>query len=1047
MAQSPNADVQAALDLFNKSQGLPTTKKPLLTLGTLTAADLAMIEQTMLTTTGTFQVSGTTLVTGTSPALPGGTTVVYPAPTNSPADTTNILQVLNTFTKPTVATTAAGPDLVADVYSGFGTLGTAIVSSTSTLWSTVAEAAATDSLYSGLGETKADAAELAVLEAAVAHAATYAQTVADVLLASDPSAAAEATLVTKTDAKVPAPSIMAIGSAIIATDSNVNGGLFIQNFYLDDKVQADQEGLVEGYTAGDTASVLETTASNVVANAPSALSATSRTNLALGLITSGTLAGDGTNATIIAVTTGVVSGYINGAPGVTSNAVGDTDRAKLASSIVTSYGLPYAAIIAGAGAVNLNDPQDDVASYAATVAKNSIIKADATGVAESGVAGGVGNDFALVTSTDSADISLKVAVTQGVINAYKAYAGEIVTAVVGQILAESYNTTQFTAALGAYIQDLCTPSAALAPNDALDGTMLEALSQACLTSGSAIGSIPQLAVKAIAGAVDNTVPKDVNLVVQPTLDQFYGSGSASEVEAIASAVAQSGTAGALAPDVLTAALITGAKTTGTLVEQIAIGATLNTGVTADPTYGNADTFVKDLAADLIGSSFDIQYVALGLAGSGGLNNPVEVAGDLGNGAGAKQYATIGDTLAGQYPTQSAAIAGAVAGSAGVTTDAIRGKLAIDVLATAGVGSTYAAAVSGSVGAFISTDADKTSFAESIAKTYNADATPIAVAVGDTINAGTDSSFIASLDAIAAGVAKTVTSATVTTATAVEEVALSDSGDPVATATAFGTSFTGTPAAVVGIAYTAAKGQSVGESGTVGLTIATLAKVVTSPSLTGSVAQQAAAAAAQYTIPGDPYNVTNDKNNYSYYTVAGIIGSQTSNAKLALDFGVIGGDLAAGLLQSGSSGETGGAANQAAAAIVYNLIAQGLNSSTYSKTNAAEILAIAEAVATAQPSAAADIFGYAAEAVELAAEGQTTWAAKNGTGTNLSVLIAGLQSGIESAASADSSQSAAIDAAVSSVYTSSSNNILSDFDLTTQSVMTTTQADETPIVNF
>jgi hypothetical protein len=197
-------------------------------------------------------------------------------------------------------------------------------------------------------------------------------------------------------------------------------------------------------------------------------------------------------------------------------------------------------------------------------------------------------------------------------------------------------------------------------------------------------------------------------------------------------------------------------------------------------------------------------------------------------------------------------------------------------------------------------------------------------------------------------------------------------------------------------------------------------------------------------------------------VASAFGSYSANTKLLPDFGgtastssltgvegSIANALAADLQQAGIS-LANPAHNQAAAAIAWDLITQLLADETtansYSSKSAGYIEAIAQAVVAADPAAAADVYGYAAEAVELAAAAApTTWTAKDGTNnTVLNVFLLALQTDVEDAVTlADSADAATINPVVSSVYTSGSNNQLTEFSAGDGTYIT---ADETPIIN-
>lgn len=1081
-AMAQDADITAGLDLFNKP--LPTSKR--VTWATVTAADLQSIESTILATSATtYYVNGTT-VSGT--AIVGGTAVNFPALANAAADTTSVIATLGALGGTKLLPSVAAEDLITYVFTGLTANG---IPSTSSTFGAVTAAAmnytALTTGAQGLSQAKADAAELVALENAVtADGSDYDNLVVAALSTSDPAPASEGVLVDKTYAKIPT-ALTPLGVAL-ATSGELtnNGGPFMQNFFELDKLQADQENFVEGYTSvsATTASALETTATSIVSGAPAALAIASRTNIALGLFTSGTTSSAGANAnTILAdVTTGIISGYITNYGGTTTTATAaDKLQATLASDLISALGVSDAEVIAQAGAVDLalnNQVSQDVAAYAQLVAKNSLVKLDASGVTEAGVAQGVANDYQLSAATDSADIGLKAYITQGVVAAYKTYAPQIVDAVALQILQESYTSAQFATALATYVQDISSDNApsvvdTLAPGNALDGTMLAALAQYVASYGNAASTnsvIAAMAVAAVAGsqdipAMNNNLGKDSAVVLLPVLSEFATSGSISTVQAIASAIAQTGTAssGQPTPDAVTAALITAAKTNGTLVQYIIQGAATNPIVVSQAAYGGTDGFVKTVAFDIEGSTADITDIANGLAGYTGFT-PEQVATDLVDGA-EKDYVTISDVLAGLYPTQSASIAGAISSGTSISAlpttaaaDGIRYKVAADILGTAGVGATYAAAVSGSVGATIATNADRTVLAEDISKTYAAQGTPIADAIALTVPLS-DTTLAVDLDSIAAGVIKEAPATLTTTATSVEQIALNEGTDPVITGTSFGNTvmgLTGGLPVVVQIAQLAAADQTLAEAGAVGTGVAQLAKVEASLTTAGSVAATVAAVATEFIIPGDTVNPTVDDNNYSYYTIAGYFGTAAAaNAKLALDLGGAGGatggtgsiayDLALGLQESGTAGEAAfapssyarGAQNQAAAAIVYDL-STGLIAAGYTSTTAKYLQSLAAAVATVDPQVVADIYGYLAEAVKA-----SSWSAANqalflyGKATYTSA----------SQATATASLVGVLEAASGGSYDpdiTAADGELANFTVDATAYMTW---DETPIVNF
>jgi len=1098
MAQ--NADDSAALTQYNKLNP-PPHGKPAVTYPTAAASVLQSIIN-IEATTGTFFVTGTS-----------GPTVVFPATgTRLVANTADILSVIAAPVKSALTDASASLDLVTDMYVDLATIA---VSSTDSSWAGVAAAAANNTALTtggqALSQANADKAEIATLETALGHTATYDQIAAAVLLVSDTSTPlAEATLIEKAYVKVPPPAFTPLGAAIQSTDSGIlgNGGAFLANLFGLDKGATDQESFIAGYTAYEsaTASALEVTASNIVAADPTLklLSLASRTQIAQGLITSGTTASGGTNVNAIEgdVTTGIVSGYISADFGTaTSPALAaDTDQAKLVSSIISALGLSSAYTITGAGAVDLNSPLADVAVFVTTVEKNALVKVD-TGASQTAIAQGNADDYVVASATDTSDIALKIAVTEGAISAWKIYAPQIVTAVSEQILSDTnYSTATLDTILTSFIggsgglETTNSGNEGWKPNNAMQATILLAIEQAISTSGTSAYSTLGDVAGAASGAVINTgaKAKSINAVVNSTLAYFYAisstttgptaSAAIGTIKAVANRVSESGTdAGTVTTtDQVAAALITGALTTGTLVQEIAQATATDLNIINAPAFAGPDKYIAALGGDLDGSAFDTTQMATGLADyvatTTGTFTPVQVAGDLAAGAGTKQGVNIGQTLAVLYPTQSAAIAAAVTAavpaSAGLDfNDSARLKVLLGVLSalqtSSSTGAAYSPTVSGSVAATDSVIADKAALAKAVAAAYPTTAPQMAADVAAT-NTTSDSSYVSDDLVIAENAAKGTGVNVVTTATDVEEVALGYAADPVATASAFATGFGSTPAAVVGLAYTAAlssgtavgatvqgaPGNSVAESGSVGVTVALLSKVISVPSLTGSVALAVAEGATKTLLPFDPQDNNTRWTNYSYYTVAQIFGTQAANAKMVADYSAIAGDLAGNFANQTILGQyettgTTGATNQAAAAIAYNLVSAILDvpaNDTYSSKTVGYIGSIAEAVAAADPQAAADIFGYVAEAVNLAEGGQSSWTAKGNLNAAILTIQGDINTGVSGSADLNGVPSAAITAVVSGLYTSGSSNQLATdgFPLGDSTVA---QADETPQVNY
>jgi len=1092
LAVSPNNDVLAAL----KVSGTYYVAKG---IDGLTAAQLETVMSNIISISST--------VVSIS-----GTTVNLPDAAGAAVDLTNILQLLATDagTPKTLVTAAAGP-LTGAVEADFtaSSLGTG---GTSAIFGQIAAAGATNTLYAAV-PTKADATELAALEAALAVAGTnateYNNDVSQTLLVSDSSSAtAQATLVYTAGTKTAIPSFSALGAALVATDGATigNGGLFLQDYFQKDKVATDQEGMVEGFTAGESPGALLTSGSEIVAGAPSALSAAIRTNIAVGLYTSGTTTTSGTNVdTIIQdVAQGVDSGYVAGlaALGAPIQTKVDGLQATLAADIIAQLGIGSAYYVAAGGALDLADPsaQDaDIYAKGVATASTTIIS---TGAEAGTVAQGAADDFVLtgtgdgvaLTGSDSTELALKEAVTEGVISVSKLtqYAPQIVTAVAQQILTDaSLNAADLTTILTNYVSGVDSPNSTIAwsPSDTLRGTVLLALTQAASTSStSAYSTIP--AVAAAAGFTEITQkPKIIDAVIAPTLNYFYavsstetgatGSNTVATIQGISSALGLDGTAATSGtnPAAIVAGLINGVGANKTLAGYIIQGAATDSTLTSFSDYLTADKFITSVAGYLTTSGSYIADVATGLAGYQTFT-PEEVGGDLANGTGSKQTVNIAETLALLYPSQAAAIAGAVTGATPTTalTDANRLAVATGVLSTlqtsSSSGLTYAAAVSGSVAA---TDAaatsatlakDKATLAKTVASVaaYSSTASAIADAVAATN--GADATFETDDLLIAQDVAGAVSASAVETATSVEQIALGEpNSGAVLTGTTFAAGFqkTNLPA-VVEIAYTAAASTgtsgsngSVLTSGSIGVDVALLASVVTSPAVTGSVAAAVATAATKYTVPiFGSENQTDANNNYSYDEVAFLFGTAGHNASLVKDFGGLGpatytgniaNSLANDLLDAGTA-VSGSAQNQAAAAIAYDLV-NAIVSSTYSATTAKYIDSIVEAVVTAQPAASADIFGYAAEAVIEAATGSTTWGKLTDNVSVLQTFLDGLESDVNTAATAaDSAQSTAISAALSSVWLSSSNGAGNTITTTfAGGDGTYITADETPVTNL
>jgi len=208
----------------------------------------------------------------------------------------------------------------------------------------------------------------------------------------------------------------------------------------------------------------------------------------------------------------------------------------------------------------------------------------------------------------------------------------------------------------------------------------------------------------------------------------------------------------------------------------------------------------------------------------------------------------------------------------------------------------------------------------------------------------------------------------------------------------------------------------------------------------------AAAATEFLIPADVTNPAVDDNNYSYYTIAGDFGTvATTNSKIAGDLGGAGGiasALAAGLQESGTAGEvptgtaTGkGAQNQAAAAVAYNLSIALINQG-YSSNTAKFIIALSQAVATAQPQAVADIYGYIAEALNA-----SSW-----TTAEVNSTLYGSSTGTYATAKSGSLASD-LDAIDGGIYATDIGTANGELSLFAGGDSTYVTADETPIVNF
>jgi hypothetical protein len=172
-----------------------------------------------------------------------------------------------------------------------------------------------------------------------------------------------------------------------------------------------------------------------------------------------------------------------------------------------------------------------------------------------------------------------------------------------------------------------------------------------------------------------------------------------------------------------------------------------------------------------------------------------------------------------------------------------------------------------------------------------------------------------------------------------------------------------------------------------------------------------------------------------------------NATIAKDLGGTGGiasALAAGLQESGTAGENAfspsapsrGAQNQAAAAIAYNL-AIGMIDLGYSSNTSKYVIALAQAVATAQPQVVADIYGYIAEALDQ----EPSW-----TTADVNTTLYGSATGTFATAKTGSLV-AVLEGISANAYNADilfANNNLSLFSGGDATYVT---ADETPIVNF
>lgn len=436
------------------------------------------------------------------------------------------------------------------------------------------------------------------------------------------------------------------------------------------------------------------------------------------------------------------------------------------------------------------------------------------------------------------------------------------------------------------------------------------------------------------------------------------------------------------------------------------------------------------------------------------NNVVSAAISSANSTGitqASQAKIAGDAIADintNNPTQLVTVANTVALPL-VGNDKDIEKIAKDVVADVpGDG----IAIAGNLGSVVS-GSDKAVFAKDVAKLDGTDGVGIANAVGATVSSS-DAAPVTELIGIALDVNKEDAGSLAITGTSLAQRAVNlVPASVLTTATAFAEAVAKLePADIAQITGIAASHSTVTGSAaiSIGLAVATDKKVIgAGPSTVAAALLASATAAGASSTPiaagVNGAGASNPVDSAVFEAAAQYAAVAATNSKVAKADDAVVSALAGAAVNPGLNASGN---NQAAAAIVYEFINQGLTVSLLNATKGeAAFVPFVDDVVAANPTSAADIFGYAIEDLNAEATGSTwTKVAHGATKDTLQLFETALQGDvITTGTTADPGQAANITAAVNQVLLSATaGGTLADFAGGDGTVVT---ADESPVVNY
>jgi len=766
-AQTLNSEAQAALNKLNGTLG----SKPV----TLSSTSVTITATELTTLIG--YVASSSVVSGTQ---------------NPAADITNIFSVISADAvghTPTTTLAAAGPALLKGVTNN-------ITNPAVVAYLPAVAAAAADTTYLSSAVATTDVAS--AITAYGSSNSGAADILAAVLTKYEPgNYALQGTLIgTEIKSTTSLATLQAtINAATEVSSSNTgisgslsNSASFLSAALIANTGNTQQQGIVEGFTATFTGSVLDTTsglastATNVVTNIVASTGKIpvigTLENLFIGLTTSGTLNSivttgtTGVASTVQAVLAGLETGY---------NAYGtDAEKVTLANSVLTSAYSNYSGNIGSAAAASITDSTAQLGSLAKTLVANSQVGANgAAGLVQSiittdyPVASGAATDNGGGTS----NMANLVAITQGAIAGQTTKATAIANAAVQQVLGNTSLASDEQAFAANFITSLCTTTGnGLTLSDAYRGSMAAGVAGAYAN----ISGIPE-AVAAAAASTDyvGATPSpstSLNAIVQPILNAFAAipTVGGTEAGAIAASVAKIASSTSGTDTALTSSYLISKAASATIIDDIVLGVASDSGVTGNTTYTNADAFIKALALKIAASTPEIDDMAATLGANTGLianftsEGAPQVAGDMSASVTPALAATLSGTITALNSTtqgEAAAIAYAAANSLNYsssvtlgTVDGYKQTVATTVLkalfpsnqSLTGIGGA-AAAIAGNVGALIPDDGGKGTFAQTLAgvlltSTANvaalsatsatiANVTNVALAVANTVSAG------------------------------------------------------------------------------------------------------------------------------------------------------------------------------------------------------------------------------------------------------------------------------------------------------------------------